>query len=116
MKQYFKNNSIQIYRILIGIVLIGKISNWFLNYSDETNKLLNTVMFCLIGIAYLTFSWALDKAILKLIFVICGLYLIVMNFIPDFGWNSRIGITCILTPLVIGKFLPEEDVEEGIVI
>ena len=112
MTGFLKNNTLKIYRILIGIVLIGKISNWFLNYSDETNKILSTAMLCLIGIAYLAFSWAFDKTILKLILAICGIYLIIMNFIPDFSWNSIIGIVCIITPMIIGKFLPEEEDDE----
>jgi len=39
-----------------------------------------------------------------------------VNFIPDFSWNSIIGIVCILTPIIIGRFLPEEDDEEEIVV
>ena len=73
-------------------------------------------MFCLIGVAYLAFSWAFDKFSLKVIFAICGIYLILMNFIPDFSWNSIIGIICILTPMIIAKFLPEEDDDEEIVV
>ena len=114
--EYLKNNSIQIFRILLGIVLVGKMSNWFLNYSDETNKILSIAMFCLIGIAYLVFAWAFNKIILKLIFLGCGLYLIIMNFLPDFSWSSIIGIVCILTPMIIGRFLPEEDEEDEIVV
>ena len=78
--EIFKKNAPLIYRILIWIVLIGKISNWFLKYNDETNKIINTSMFCLIGVAYLAFAWAFDKTILKLILAICGIYLILMNF------------------------------------
>ena len=116
MTEFLKNNTFKIYGILIGIVLVGKISNWFLNYSDETNKILNTAMFCLLGIAYLAFSWAFDKTILKFVLAICGIYLIIMNFITDFSWNSIIGIVCILTPMIIGRFLPEEDDEVEIVV
>ncbi len=112
MTEFLKNNTSKIYGILIGIILIGKISSWFLNYSNETNKILNTAMFCLIGITYLVSSWAFDKTILKLILAICGIYLIIMNFIPNFSWNSIIGIICILTPIIIGKFLPKEDDNE----
>lgn len=115
MLEYLKINSVQIYRILLAIVVVGKISNWFLNYSDETNKILSTAMFCLIGMAYLVLAWAFDKFILKLIFLSCGLYLIVLNFLANFGWNSIIGIVCVLTPIIIGRFLPEEDGEDKIV-
>lgn len=106
-----KNNSILIYRILLGIVLVGKISNWFLDFNDQTNQILNTAMFCLIGIAYLTFSWAFDKFMLKAIFFVCGIYLILMNFISEFEWSSIIGVFCIITPMIIGKFFHEDDKE-----
>lgn len=111
MLEYLRNNLFKIYRILIGIVLLGKISNWFLNYNDEINKILNTAMFCLIGIAYIAFAWAFDKVILKIIFALCGAYLIIMNFVPDFIWDSIFAFICILTPMLIGKFLPDKDEE-----
>ena len=97
-----------IFLILIGIVLIGKISNWFLNYSDETNQILNAGMFTLIGIAYLVGGFVWDKKLINIIFMVCGIYLIVMNFISDFGLKSIIGIVCILTPMLIARFSPEE--------
>ncbi len=65
-------------------------------------------MFSLIGIAYLTISWVFDKTILKTVFAICGIYLIIMNFITDSSWSSIIGIVCLVIPIIIGKFLPEE--------
>ena len=111
MTDFLENNTLKIYRILLTIILIGKISNWFLDYSDETNHILNVTMFCLIGIAYLAFSWAFDKILLKLVFAICGIYVILMNFIPDYSWNLIIGFVCILTPMIIGRFLPEEEEE-----
>ena len=117
MKQtlnFFKNNFFKVYRVLIGIVLAGKISNWFLNYSDQTNDIINTGMFCLIGVAYLVFAWAFDNIILKTILATCGIYLIAMNFFPDYIWKSILGIACILTPLIIGRFLPEEEDEGAI--
>lgn len=115
MMQFLKKNTINIYSVLLGIVLIGKISNWFFNYSDQTNNILNTAMFCLIGIAYLAFSWAYNKLLLKIIFAICGIYLILMNFIPDFSWNSIIGIICVLIPMLIRRFLPKEYENDKIV-
>jgi len=40
--------------------------------------------------------------------MVCGIYLIAMNFIGDFGLKSIIGITCIWTPMLIARFLTEE--------
>lgn len=112
MITFLKKNILNVYRVLLGMVIVGKISNWFLNYSQEINAILNTTMFCLLGIAYLAFSWSYDKKILKVIFAFCGIYLIIMNFIPDYNWNSILGIVCIITPILIGRFLPEEENNE----
>ncbi|WP_179333056.1 hypothetical protein [Winogradskyella costae] len=102
-----------IFRVLIGIILIGKISNWFLNYSDETNQILNAGMFTLIGIAYLVGGFIWDKKLTNIIFLICGMYLIAMNFIGNFKiYKSIIGIACILTPMLITRFSPEETDEK----
>ena len=101
-----------IFQVLIGIVLIGKISNWFLNYSDETNQILNTVMFTLIGIAYLAGGFIWDKKLTTLIFLICGMYLVAVNFIGDFALKSIIKIVCILTPILIVQFSPKENDEK----
>ena len=104
----------KIFLILIGIVLIGKISNWFLNYNDFTNQFLNAGMFTLIGIAYLVRGLIWDKKLINAIFLTCGIYLIVMNFIPDSIWNSIIGIVCLLTPMIIARFSPDKTDEKRI--
>ncbi|GAB2494304.1 hypothetical protein [Algoriphagus taiwanensis] len=110
--RFLKENAISIYKTLLWIVLMGHVADWFLDFTDETNRLLSTAMFCLIGIAYLTFAWAFDKIWLKTIFLFCGIYVILMNFIPDFGWiKTIIGIVCTLTPLIIQRFIPEEKEE-----
>lgn len=107
--QYLKDNIIQVYRIILGVVIVGKIASRFLNLSDDINTLFTTALFSLIGLTYLVFSWAFNTRWLKLVFALCGIYLIVMNFIPKFSWSSIIGIICIVTPMIIGQFLPEED-------
>lgn len=107
-----KNILLKAFRFLILIILIGKISNWFLHYSDETNQMLNAGMFTLIGIGYLMGGFIWKKKLTNIIFLVCGVYLIVMNFINDFSLNSIIGIICIVTPLLIVRFSPEETDEK----
>ncbi|MCB4807038.1 hypothetical protein LG651_02160 [Tamlana sp. 62-3] len=65
-------------------------------------------MFCLIGIVFLAYSWSVNKIIIKLTLLICGIFLIAMNFIPNFEMKSIIGITCLLLPLILEKLFPEE--------
>jgi hypothetical protein len=97
-----------VFRILIAIVLIGKMSNWFLNYSDETNQVLNASMFTLIGIAYVVAGYVWDTKLIKIIFLISGLYLMVISFVNDFYLKPILGIACILTPMLLVRFSPEE--------
>ncbi|MCJ8497127.1 sodium/glutamate symporter [Chryseobacterium salipaludis] len=103
-----KKNLHKLFLILIGIVLIGKLSSWFLNYNDETNHILNIGMFTLIGIAYLVGGFVWGKKPVNIIFLTCGTYLIIMNFIGDFGLKPIIGIVCILTPMLIARFSRDE--------
>ncbi len=107
-----KNTLFLTFRILIGIVLIAKISTWFIQYSDETNKLITAAMFTLIGIAYLVGGFIWKKKSTNIIYLVCGTYLIAMNFFNDFALKSMIGIVCMLTPILITRFLPETDDEK----
>ncbi|GAT63532.1 hypothetical protein [Paludibacter jiangxiensis] len=108
MKKLLNN----IFLVLIGIVLVGKISNWFLHYSDETNHIMNVGMFTLLGISYLVGAFVWNKKLIKVVFIICGIYLIGMNFVGDFGLKSIIGIVCIFTPMLISDFFPKETDEK----
>ena len=100
---------ITIFQILVAIVLIGKISNWFLDYSQETNETINTAMYILIGISYLYVGFLWKKTITKFIFLICGLYLIGVNFMGEFALKSILGIFSMLTPIIIERFSKREE-------
>ena len=111
-----KNTLLKIFRLLFIIVLIAKILNWFLNFSEATNQILNVVMFSLIGLYFIVVGYQFNGKTLKVIFLICGSYLIVMNFFPKNTVLTLIGIACVLIPLVIGRFsketrpdMPEKD-------
>jgi hypothetical protein len=103
-----KNAFFLIFKVLIALVLIGKILNWFLNFSDETNKALNVAMFSLIGIAYLVMGYVWDNKLTKTIIITCGAFLIAMNFFGKSVALDIIGIFCILTPLLIARFYKEK--------
>lgn len=106
-----KNVLSTIFRASIGIVLIGKILNWFLNFSDGINQMLNTSMFCLIGIAYIVIGYVWNKKLVKIIIITCGLFLIIMNFFPKNAVLYMLGIACILTPVLIARFNKEKEDE-----
>ena len=103
-----KNSIFLIYRVLLAVVLVGQFSNWIFDYNDDTIQVLNTAMFSLIGVAYLVFSWFFNKKLLNLILAVCGTYLIVMTFFSNSILTWTLAIISILTPMILGKFLPEE--------
>lgn len=107
-----KNTAFTVFKILCLAILTAKILNWFLDFSAQTNGLLNTIMFCLIGIAYLVFGFVWKNKWINSIFIICGLYLIIMNFIQKDVFLNIISFICILTPLLIGRFYKAEDDEK----
>lgn len=103
------------FKILLWIVLAGKISGWFFDYSDRTNEVLNIAMFSLIGVAYVYLGFIWDRVSTKIIYVTCGLYLIIMKFLTDSTILNIIGIACIITPLLLARFLPKEADEEELI-
>lgn len=109
MNSATKNTLFIIFRTLVVIVLTGKILSWFLNFNDTTNYILNTTMFSLIGIAFIVAGIHWDNKVSKLMMVLCGLFLIIYNFLPENIAFEIIGIACIIVPMVIGRFSKEND-------
>lgn len=99
-----KNTIFNLFRILIAIVLIAKILNWFLHFDQQTNRILNMTMFSLIGIAYIVMGNVWDKLFTRIIITGCGVFLLVMNFFNDSTVVNLLGIACILTPMLIARF------------
>lgn len=93
-----------IFKIAIALVLILKIANWIFDFSDQTNFLLNTAMFSLIGIAYLYFGFALKVKLISFIMIACGAFLIIYNFIEKSTIITVIGIICLIVPMIIFRF------------
>lgn len=99
----FKNNLLLVFKVLLILVLIAKISNWFLSYPPEINKGINTAMFTLIGIAYIVMGIIWDGKLVKAFILFCGLFLIIMNFFSG-DFVNILGIACLLTPMLIARF------------
>jgi hypothetical protein len=96
-------------RILIFLVLLGKVLNWILDFSDETNSILDILMFTLIGIAYIVMGWVWGNKVTKIVATTCGVFLIAMNFFNNTPLLNLIGIVCILTPMLIARFYKKAD-------
>src|SRR3712207_1993317 len=99
-----KNVLFTTFRILIALVLLGKIFNWFLKFGEETNQILNAAMFSLIGISYIVMGSIWEKRALRVLITGCGLFLIARNFFDENITLSIIAITCILVPMLVARF------------
>ena len=104
-----KNTLLTAFRILIILVLTGKVLNWFLDFSPQTNQILNITMFTLIGIAYIVMGYVWDGKLRKIVITTCGVILIEMNFFDNTVALDIIGIVCILIPMLIARFYKDED-------
>jgi uncharacterized membrane protein len=91
---------------MLGVLALI-ISKYFIDYEENTERVIFKTMFILIGIFYLLASSAWNDRINQVIFAICGVYLITMNFIPKTTLFTGIGIVCLLVPLLIAKFSKE---------
>ncbi len=98
--------------VLLALVLILKVSDMFIRYDEEMSDLLNILMFSLIGVAYIGYSFDQTKRIYQIIYILCGAFLIVMNFIDRNTLLTFIGIACIVIPMIIGK-LSKSNSEEA---
>jgi hypothetical protein len=98
------------FRSLIGLILVAKILDWFLNFSDKTTDLLNMAMFSLIGIAYLFMGYMWDTRLKQIVVITCGVFLIMMNFFSNNLLINIVAIFCILTPMFIARFYKEKPV------
>jgi len=104
-----------IFKILVALVLIGKILNWFMKFGDTINELLNMIMFILIGIAYLVMGYIWENRFLKAVVTSCGVFLIAMNFINKNVILDIAGIICILTPMLIARIHKDKRDEMNVV-
>jgi ABC-type siderophore export system fused ATPase/permease subunit len=98
-----------VFRILIALVLIGKMLNWFLEFSNETNRVLNILMFSLIGIAYIVMGYVWEHLLTKSVILTCGLFLIAMNFFTNSTLVNIMGIISILTPITIARLARDKE-------
>ena len=93
-----------LYFSLLALVLFSKIANWFLNFSQATNDLINTAMFCLIGVGYIFLNHqSFNKVWPRVFTTICGVYLIIMNFIPKDTLLYILSIASVVCPLILAK-------------
>lgn len=94
-----------LFMLPFATIIIAKILNWVIGFNDSTNELINQSMFIFIGICYIIYGFALDQMKYKVTLIVCGLFLISMNFLPKNNYMIGLGVMSIVIPWLIGKFL-----------
>lgn len=90
-----------IFLVASAIVVGGKVLNLFMHFDSQTNRILNTFMFCLIGIAYIAESFDVKIVLGKIVGILSGVFLIVMNFIPKNNTLYVFIVIAIIVPWLI---------------
>lgn len=94
--------------LIIGILLIiAKISEYFIAYNHSTLETFTHIMFMVIGGFYFVVGFYLKKTFLKMVFFISGLYLLIMNFLPESTVVTLIGIVLLLVSISLMRYSPE---------
>ena len=101
-----KKNPFKVISLLATLILIAIVANWFLHFSAQVNNLIKVSMFIVIGLYYI-FGFTSPNKSIKFIVFFCGIYLILMNFIPKSTMVEIFGIICIVAPMLIRRFSPE---------
>ena len=89
-----------------GIILFGKILNWFVDFDQSFSDGLNIAMFSVLGILWLSWAWTYDHKIIKGLFFIGGCYLLLHEWIsiPDF--LRGIFVVLAFLPWILVKIKP----------
>ncbi len=90
--------------IIAILILLAKISNWFMDYDEQTAGLINTIMFVFIGLAWCIYGLFSDDRKTGAIIIACGLYLMVLSFLPESDILNVLAILCMLVPMLMSRF------------
>ena len=102
-----KNYIFPTLRIILIIVFTLIVISRFSDFGKEIERFLYGILFSVIGILYLIFGWAFSETKMKLSLILGGLFLIIMNFIPQNITIKIVVIICIVTPLILCRFSKE---------
>ena len=100
--------------IACATIIIAKVLNWVIGFNESTHDLINKAMFILIGVSYLIFGYALDQLRYRLITMVCGIFLISMNFLPKNNYMIAAAIISILATILIKRFLIKNETENSV--
>ncbi len=100
--------------IACATIIIAKVLNWVIGFNESTHDLINKAMFILIGVSYLIFGYALDQLRYRLITMVCGIFLISMNFLPKNNYMIAAAIISILATILIRRFLIKNETENSV--
>lgn len=93
-----------IFLIALTLILIGQILNLLLDFTPRVRYILNTTMFCLIGIGYIAESFGKYHKVKRFVILFSGLFLVFMNFIPMSVSFYIVAAVCLVAPAIIIRF------------
>lgn len=101
-----------VFFVAITFVLLAKIMNWFMHFSDHVNHIITTFMFILIGIAYMYEGINYNSNWKRITTIACGVFLIAMNFLEKNFLLQTIAVVCLIIPRVINYYATKKEKHE----
>ncbi|WP_187478006.1 hypothetical protein [Amniculibacterium sp. G2-70] len=89
--------------VMLCLVFGGKLSTWFIDYSDETKNSIASAMFVVIGICYLSNTTKYSKNWMKILGFLSGIFVIVFKFLDQNTMVFILAFTSLITPFVLNK-------------
>lgn len=93
----------------IGLIII--IIGEMLDLDAKTDFILKSAMLGIIGISYFLAGFNEKKNLNKMIFMICGIFLLLKNFIGQNGLLTFLSIICVIIPIYL-KYQSEKNIEK----
>jgi hypothetical protein len=101
---------VQIPLLVLGTgILVVKILNWFLDFSDPVMAALNTAMFLVIGLYYLGTSLLKQSKLLKAAYLLCGLVLLTASLLPKVPYLEFAILFAVIIPMILSRIVKEPD-------
>ncbi|MGQ1929097.1 hypothetical protein [Ornithobacterium rhinotracheale] len=112
MKQII-NSIIQILSIILVVAIVV---HFFVDFGVNGKFWLFTTMFFIIGFRYFVLGFSEGKFWIKIVFIICGLYLMIFKFVmePDTIFQNLLGILALLLPIFLGRLGYATDDDERV--
>ncbi|CAM1367294.1 membrane hypothetical protein [Tenacibaculum litopenaei] len=94
--------------LIVGGIITAKILHWIFNFSWEISMFINSLMYVVIGLVYLRKAFVVKQY--SSLFLLSGLFILVMSFIPYFPGKQVVAVVALLGPILLPALLSSKEI------